>query len=314
MVVGPFRQSMKAIALPMVLLMLTATLAGCAGGDPDGGDGTDGIDAETLQNLQDFFNNSSVGSDSVMNMFTISWDREDSLLGFDPQNDLIVLDNYTNQFSAQDPTLLYAVEYNGQVIEFRLSCLEYLYYAEYSENSWDQWVYDNYGNNSNSNNSGNSSGWSSPDDVGYSIWWWFNYGIDDDVDDICHFEGSFSEPTSRVVLFEIDLDVGEAMSIQVLPSYLEVDLNCDDGYGTGLGNGTSTFYIGGQANCTVTGSTSGVWRITSNDWLYDENGRHVEEYNQRFYNWHVYYSSIAPENFAVYFTMHNVEVYDLDSE
>ena len=121
-------------------------------------------------------------------------------------------------------------------------------------------------------------------------------------------------PTSRAVLFEIDLDVGEAMSIQVLPPYLEVDLNCDDGYGTGLGNGTSTFYIGGQANCTVTGSTSGTWRIAVDDWLYDENGTRVEEYNQNFYNWYVQYNSIAPENFAVYFTMHNVEVYDLDSE
>ena len=65
MVVGPFRQFMKAIALPMVLLMLTATLAGCTGGDPDGGDGTDGIDAETLQGmieagLQDFMNNTTV--------------------------------------------------------------------------------------------------------------------------------------------------------------------------------------------------------------------------------------------------------------
>ena len=104
------------------------------------------------------------------------------------------------------------------------------------------------------------------------------------------------------------------MSIQVLPSYLEVDLNCDDGYGTGLGNGTSTFYIGRQANCTVTGSTSGTWRITYNNWLYDENGTRVEEYNENFRNWYVQYSSIAPENFAVYFTMHHVEVYDLDSE
>ena len=104
------------------------------------------------------------------------------------------------------------------------------------------------------------------------------------------------------------------MSIQVLPSYLEVDLNCDDGYGTGLGNGTSTFYIGGQANCTVTGSTSGFWRIAVDDWLYDENGTRVEEYNENFYNWYVHYQSIAPENFAVYFTMHYVEVYDLDSE
>jgi hypothetical protein len=56
---------MKAIALPMVLLMLTATLAGCTGGDPDGGNGADGIDMETLNqliedNLEDFLNNTSV--------------------------------------------------------------------------------------------------------------------------------------------------------------------------------------------------------------------------------------------------------------
>ena len=305
-------EKMKTATILIALTMLTTGLAGCTGGDPDAG-GNDEIDAETLQNLQDFFNNTSVVSDSVMNMFTISWDREDILLGFDPQNDLIELDNYSNQFTAYDPTLLYATEYNGQVIEFRMSCLEYLYYVEYSENSWDQWVEDNYGSNSNSNNSSNSSGWSNPDDIGHAIHWWFNYGIDDDVDEICHFEGG-SVPTSRAVLFEIDLDVGEAMSIQVLPSYLEVDLNCDDGYGTGLGNGTSTFYIGGQANCTVTGSTSGTWRITYNNWLYDENGTRVEEYNENFRNWYVQYSGIAPENFAVYFTMHHVEVYDLDSE
>ena len=304
---------MKTATILIALTMLTTGLAGCTGGDPDAG-GNDEIDAETLQNLQDFFNNTSVVSDSVMNMFTISWDREDILLGFDPENDLIELDNnYTNQFTAQDLTLLYAVEYDGQVIEFRMSCLEYLHYVRYSENSWDQWVEDNYGSNSNSNNSSNSSGWSNPDDIGHAIHWWFNYGIDDDVDEICHYDGG-SVPTSRVVLFEIDLEVGEAMSIQVLPSYLEVDLNCDDGYGTGLGNGTSTFYIGGQANCTVTGSTSGTWRITYNNWLYDENGTRVEEYNENFRNWYVQYSGIAPENFAVYFTMHHVEVYDLDSE
>ena len=308
---------MRTTTILIALTMLTTGLAGCTG-DPDGG-GNDEIDAETLQNLQDFFNNSSVGSDSVMNMFTISWDREDSLLGFNPQTDLIELGNYTNQFSAQDPTLLYADYYNGQVIEFRFSCLEYLHYVEYSASSWHNWLEDNYGSNSNSNNNNNSSNNSNSSEgdnsynVGQDIHWWLNYGIDDDVDEICHFDG-YSEPTSRVVLFEIDLDVGEAMSIQVLPSYLEVDLNCDDGYGTGLGNGTSTFYIGGQANCTVTGSTSGNWRITNNGWLYDENGTRVEEYNENFRNWYVQYSSIAPENFAVYFTMHHVEVYDLDSE
>ena len=302
---------MRTKAALLTLVLVSSMLAGCTG-DPDAG-ANDEIDAETLQNLQDFFNNTSVGSDSVMNMFTISWDREDILLGFDPENDLIELDNYTNQFTSNDSTLLYADYYNGHVIEFRLSCLEYLHYVEYSDNSWAHWLEDNYGSGSNTNNSGNSSGGGNSQNVGYDIWWQFNYGIDNEVNEICNFDGS-GVPTSRVVLFEIDLEVGEAMSIQVLPPYLEVDLNCDDGYGTGLGNGTSTFYIGGQANCTVTGSTAGTWKINANSWLYDENGTRVEEYNENFYDWYVQCSSIAPENFAVYFTMHNVEVYDLDSE
>ena len=139
---------MRIIAPMMILIMMTSTLAGCTGGDPDSG-GDDEIDMETIQNLQNILNNTTVGSDSVMNMFTISWDREDILLGFDPQNDLIELDNYTNQFTAYDPTLLYAAEYNGQVIEFRMSCLEYLHYVEYSDTSWGQWVEDNFGSNNN---------------------------------------------------------------------------------------------------------------------------------------------------------------------
>jgi hypothetical protein len=55
---------MRAIALPIVILMLTATFAGCVGGDPDGNDNS-GIDMEILNemiddNLQDFINNTSV--------------------------------------------------------------------------------------------------------------------------------------------------------------------------------------------------------------------------------------------------------------
>jgi hypothetical protein len=61
---------MRAIALPIVILMLTATFAGCAGGDPDGNDNS-GIDMEILNemiddNLQDFINNTTV---TVINNF-----------------------------------------------------------------------------------------------------------------------------------------------------------------------------------------------------------------------------------------------------
>jgi len=55
---------MRAIAVPMILLMLSASLAGCAGGDPDGNDESS-IDMDILNqmiddNLQDFINNTSV--------------------------------------------------------------------------------------------------------------------------------------------------------------------------------------------------------------------------------------------------------------
>ena len=136
--------------------------------------------------------------------------------------------------------------------------------------------------------------------------------IRNEIEEFCRI-GEY-EGTPRITLFEIDLSVGEAMSIQVLPGYVTVDLNCDDGYGTGIGNGTSTTYIGGQANCTVTGSTIGHWRLHVTNWLLDENGDNVQFYNNSLYDWYLDYSGIAPANFAVYFTMHYVEVYDLDSE
>ena len=48
----------------MILLMLSASFAGCTSGDPDG-DGTSGIDMEILNqmiddNLQDFINNTTI--------------------------------------------------------------------------------------------------------------------------------------------------------------------------------------------------------------------------------------------------------------
>ena len=55
---------MRAIAVPMILLMLSASLAGCTGGDPDGNDESS-IDMDILNqmiddNLQDFINNTTI--------------------------------------------------------------------------------------------------------------------------------------------------------------------------------------------------------------------------------------------------------------
>ena len=55
---------MRIIAPMMILIMMTSTLAGCTGGDPDGG-GNDEIDMDILNqliddNLQDFVNNTTI--------------------------------------------------------------------------------------------------------------------------------------------------------------------------------------------------------------------------------------------------------------
>ena len=97
---------MRIIAPMMILIMMTSTLAGCTGGDPDGG-GNDEIDMDILNqliddNLQDFINNTTItvnnhyhnnttimndntdnsvsningsGSSSTLKMFTVEWDR-----------------------------------------------------------------------------------------------------------------------------------------------------------------------------------------------------------------------------------------------
>ena len=55
---------MRTIAPMMILIMMTSTLAGCTGGDPDSG-GNDNIDMDVLNsliddNLQDFINNTTI--------------------------------------------------------------------------------------------------------------------------------------------------------------------------------------------------------------------------------------------------------------
>jgi len=262
------------------------------------------ISSTSTDNSVSNINGSGIGSDSVMNMFTVSWDRESELIGYDPMNVMIAVGNNSN-----DPTLLYADYYNGQVIEFRWSCIEYLNFERLSIDNWKDWLVDNYGVGGSNGSGGNTINQVS---AGIMNHLFYGNSIRNEIEEFCRIDEYLGTP--RITLFEIDLSIGEAMSIQVLPSYVTVDLNCDDGYGTGIGNGTSTTYIGGQANCTVTGSTIGFWRLYVTDWLLDENGDNVQFYDNNLYDWYLDYTGIAPANFAVYFTMHFVEVYDLDSE
>ena len=74
---------MRIIAPMMILIMMTSTLAGCTGGDPDGG-GNDEIDMDILNqliddNLQDFINNTTITVENhYHNNTTITNDNTDN--------------------------------------------------------------------------------------------------------------------------------------------------------------------------------------------------------------------------------------------
>jgi len=382
MVVGPFRQSMKAIALPMVLLMLTATLAGCTGGDPDGGDGTDGIDLETLNqliedNLEDFLNNTSVtvnqdfhyynnttttnentdnsvsningsgvGSTSTMQMFTVNWNHADGIQIIDYGSRIVTL-NDTLQQTSGEPDLLYALVYNGNLIEFRdVNCEQFYSYSQLDDNDWEDYLMHNYQRN---------------DDDWYELgaatsdledFWQQNGGsygnsINADGESVhqqCRFNSNEYGNVHYPVVFQIQLSVGQVLDFLSLLNLHNIMLECDDGYTGSSNNGSLGNYLGGQANCTV----SGIVRVTSYHhyglqydfqteagssannssgnnsdmdhdlsnipdwweweyWYFYENGTSWSDMNYDTY-------SSTPLEFVVYFRTYFVEVYDLDSQ
>jgi len=271
-------------------------------------------------------NNNGTGSGSQLQMFTVEWDWSE-VSDYDILRS-IVLDNHnasypvdlngdgdyddpgeyaplgnnnSNGNGSGDPALLYVVFYNNAIVEFRnVECSEWIEYSYYGYANWEYWLVTNYGNDSEAGYKANDlydhfrnnrvHGYDAYGQCGLNDW---VYGL--------------------VVLYELDLVVGEAMSFQVNGNGVTVDINCVDGYGTGLGNGTFTTFIGGQSDCTVTGSTIVRYTMTS-DLVIDEDGNYVmnsttQQYEREYYT--DFYSD-TPESFAVYFTMHDVVVYDID--
>jgi hypothetical protein len=271
---------------------------------------------ENTDNSVSNINGSGVGSASTMQMFTVSWSLEnfvddpgDRMLTTYPQGSSNGANGSGGNGSGSggDNTLLFARSYNGYVIEFRLTCEEFLNYYSYDEEDWSQYLVDNYGYSSEEID--NTAQW-----IEEQIHNAAEYYNDVDAFDQCNYYNDWVEE-DRVILYEIDLEVGQAMRFLVNGPYVTVDINCDDGYGTGIGNGTSTAYIGGQANCTITGSTELFWRTEMLGYITDENGETVVINGKEWVDYGAKpHNQVTPENFAVYFTMYNVEVYDLDSE
>ena len=343
---------MKTKALLMTIAMMSAALAGCTGSDGVAEIDDETLQQLFEDNIQDFMNNTTVtvnqeihyhnnttvddsdnsvttdnsvtnnngtGSGSQLQMFTVEWDwsevsdydlTERIVLGTNPDEGNGSVNNSSNGNSSGnsgntgDPALLYVLFYNNAVIEFRnVECSEWITYSYYDNGVWETWLRSNYGDN-----------WNELGNKAYELEDHFrdNRASGYDAFGQCGLNDWVYE---LVVLYEVDLSLGEAMSFQVNGNGVIVDINCIDGYGTGLGNGTFTTFIGGQSECTVTGSTSVRYTLTS-DIVRDEDGNYVwnsttGEYEREYYT--DFYSD-TPEAFAVYFTMHDVVVYDLDHQ
>ena len=352
---------MRIIAPMMILIMMTSTLAGCTGGDPDGG-GNDNIDMDVLNqliddNLQDFINNTTItvenhyhnnttvmndntdnsisninGSSSLsastMQMFTVEWDRTEYIFqelntNIQPGERIVTLtgnsnnngdssnngSNNTNGINNDngmgDNTLLFSYGYNGYVIELRMNCNEYHHYVSYwDDDEWYNWLRDNYGYV----NGAYSIASDINTDLGY------NYHNGFNANQQCGF--GINEILDNVVIYQINLEQGEAISILVNGQYVTTNVDCVDGYRI---DGVITEFIGGQSECVVSGISPLVYRISSTDsGIFDSySGRNMSswEYFTDYYISNVMFGNYvhsAFEEFAVYFNLHEVVVYDLE--
>ena len=335
---------MRIIAPMMILIMMTSTLAGCTGGDPDGG-GNDNIDMDVLNqliddNLQDFINNTTINvenhyhnnttvvndntdnsisningtgltSSSTMKMFTVEWDKNEYILlseeTLTPGEKMVTLTGTENSSGGGDNTLLFTYGYNGYALEFRFTCNEYMHYNTYwDDDNWYDWLIAEYGYLS-----GDGGAWQISVEIENAIEDNWRYGFD--AEEQCYYSDYGNKYTDLITLFEINLEEGEAISILTKDPNVIIDINCADGYGSGLGNGThySVVYLGGQADCIVSGTTTLLYGVSSvsSDIFDNYTGRYM--YERVYVPSTSIYENQVDSSFSIYFTSHVVEVYEL---
>tara|TARA_B110000444_G_scaffold191960_1_gene181794 strand:- start:298 stop:1368 length:1071 start_codon:yes stop_codon:yes gene_type:complete len=256
--------------------------------------------------------NGSNGED--IRMFTVQWNPADNVS--DPTDNQILRPLYTNcddsdgylicnewdygydsilgdndiGINSYNISTIYVYEYDNQIREITATCSDYWQYYNWEPEDWSEYLVDNYGD----------GGYTGEDqDVSVRLrnvfdgapWGsiWFQETCDQ----------NFTEP---IILFEIQLEHGTALEFLDYPELI-IDVNCEDGFGTGIGNGVSSSLVGGQSNCTVTGSTKIIWNVNHiTNW--DNDGYQTYSLS---WNYEVYYNT--PESFAVYFELRPVTVH-----
>ena len=264
---------MRTRALLMALVMMTTALAGCTSGT----DGVPEMDEDALNeliqdNLQDFINNTTIvvnnhyhnnttidntdnsvsnvngtQTDASMHVFTVThdWDHFESLV-LDTQ--LFIYDSQGNP--------KYAYHYNSQNITIHPTCAQVAmsYGNSWTASNggyWQNYLVENFGYDGNNLLS-----------VARDIFDEIGWVSSDQYNSHCTYQGTgLGGPTD---LFEIGLSEGEVLRIVSVPSEVSIRWICDDGYDSSDSDTEVTSeYIGGHANCTVTGSEDYRWEIGS---------------------------------------------------
>ena len=290
---------------------------------------TTNVDGGEINNYNQY-NGSGAGSDSIMQMFTVNWAHSDVQI-IDYGSRMVTL-NDTLQQTSGNPNLLYALIYEGNLIEFEdVNCEQFYNFASVQDYHWELYLEDTYGGD------GNSAGYQLEDFWRDNAYYTnSNHPVNSNgetVRDQCPaFDGNSYEYYYTTV-FEIELSMGEALDFLSLPNLDDIVLECDDGYSGSSSNGSVGGYLGGQADCTV----SGIAQVRENlryesSWWNWESGNNSSSNIPSYIDtsnipdwwwidsWYYYGGSdghtfsYTPTEFAVYFTTYFVEVYDLDSE
>ena len=321
----------KAVLLALVLV--SGSLAGCTG-DPDEG-GNDEFDSEALQdlidqNLQDFINNTSVtvyqeihhhyhnnttidntdnsvsnvngsgaGSGSMLHMFTVDWSDE-YYLDYDILNHTLQnIDNASNLSSTSGNLTLGPWGYNGQMVYVQPTCAEvymsaYGYYDE--DNYWWDWLIDNYGY------SGSELGILGTIRQQIS----YQYGQDaymgqctqhDTEYEAANYPGMADDYYDKdIELFEINTVEGEVFLILSWPDSMIIEFVCSDGWSGPEYSHYYSGYVGGQADCDLTGINS-YWR-----WEIEHEVIYINDQQYAFP--YIYYNTNVARTFAVYYEIH----------
>ena len=222
-----------------------------------------------------YINCQDIGS---INITCNEWDYGyDSILG---DND--------NGINAYNISTIYVYEYNNQIREITATCSEFWQYSNFNFEDWIEYLANNYGY---VNELIEYAAEELRNIFGQSFWGHLFF------QETC--SQNFTEP---IILFEIQLGEGTALEFLDYPGLI-IDVNCEDGFGTGIGNGVSSSLVGGQSNCTVTGSTKILWDVDFHT-KYDNDGNAMYSSS---WDYIVYYST--PESFAVYFELHLITVH-----